>query len=41
MIKNRVQIQNPVSKKWVKIDTKRGRILGYKKEPWKNIEIES
>ena len=33
-----VQIQNPKSKKWVKIDRKLGKIIGRKSTPYKNIE---
>ena len=38
-MKNRfVQIQNPKSKKWVKIDRVLAKIIGYKSTPYKNIE---
>ncbi len=39
MKKNRVQILNPRTKRWVKIDTEKGRILSHKKSPgaYKNI----
>ena len=33
-----VQIQNPKSKQWVKIDRKLGKIVGHKSTPYKNIE---
>jgi len=33
-----VQIQNPKSRNWVKIDRARGIILGYREKPWKNIK---
>ena len=36
--KDRVQIKNPRSKTWVKIDTEHGKILGYKESSWKNIK---
>ncbi len=36
--KDRVQVFNPKSKYWVKINTKRGSILGHKIFPWKNIK---
>jgi len=36
--KNKVQVQNPKSKTWVKIDTEYGKILGHKQIPWKNIQ---
>ena len=32
-VKERVQIQNPVTKRWVKIDTKSGQIVDVKKTP--------
>lgn len=32
-IKNRVQAQNPRTKRWVKIDTTTSRIIGHKKSP--------
>ncbi|GAG40153.1 unnamed protein product [marine sediment metagenome] len=35
--KNRVQLQNPKSKLWVKVDISIGKILGHKKTPYKNI----
>ena len=40
MIKDRVQVLNPKSKCWVKINTKLGSILGHKKDgnPYKNVE---
>ena len=34
-----VQIKNPKSGSYVKIDTSTGRILSYKKTPYKNIPI--
>jgi len=37
--KNRVQLQNPMTKEWVKVNTKTGRIIGRKKTPWKNIKL--
>jgi len=39
MQKDRVQLLNPKSKKWVKIDTKRGAIISHKKSPgaYKNV----
>ena len=35
----RVQVKNPVTKQWVKLDTKTGRIVDSKKSPgpYKNI----
>jgi hypothetical protein len=38
-ISKRVQAQNPVTGRWVKIDTQTGRILDHKKSagPYKNI----
>ena len=36
--KDRIQIQNPRSKRWVKIDTEYSKILGYKNSSWKNIK---
>ena len=38
-ISNRVQALNPVTKKWVKIDTTTGRIVAHKKssKPYKSI----
>lgn len=43
MYKDRVQMFNPRVKRWVKLDTKTGRILGHKsdRKPYKNIEIYS
>ena len=32
-VKERVQVQNPVTKSWVKIDTKSGRIVDVKRTP--------
>ncbi len=39
VVKNRVQALNPITKRWVKIDTTTGRIVGHKKspEPYKHI----
>jgi len=39
-ISNRVQAKNPITKKWVKIDTQTGRIINHKKTPgpYKNIK---
>lgn len=39
MQKDRVQLLNPKSKRWVKIDTKRGIIISHKKSPgaYKNV----
>jgi len=41
MIKDRVQVLNPVTKRYVKINTKTGSIVGHKcdKKPYKNIRI--
>jgi hypothetical protein len=38
-ISKRVQALNPVTKKWVKIDTDTGRIIAHKKDskPYRNI----
>ena len=38
-ISNRMQVLNPVTKRYVKIDTSRGRIVEHKKSPgpYKNI----
>jgi len=38
-ISNRVQVLNPVTKRYVKIDTERGRIVDHKKSPgpYKNV----
>jgi len=38
-IKDRVQLKNPATEKWVKVDTKTGRILNHKKTagPYKGI----
>ncbi len=38
-ISNRVQVLNPVTKRYVKIDTERGRIIEHKKSPgpYKNV----
>jgi len=32
-VKERIQVQNPVTKQWIKIDTKSGRIVDVKKSP--------
>lgn len=32
-VKSRVQVKNPVTKRWVKIDTNSGRIVDHKKTP--------
>lgn len=32
-ISKRAQAKNPITKKWVKIDTRTGRIVGHKKSP--------
>lgn len=39
-IKNRVQVFNPRTKRWVKIDTNTSRIVGHKKSstPYKHIK---
>ena len=34
-----VQLQNPRTKNYVKIDRKLGLIIGYKKTPYKNIKF--
>ena len=38
-VKNRVQVLNPVTKRWVKLDTKTGRIVDHKKTagPYKGV----
>jgi hypothetical protein len=38
-ISKRVQVQNPVTKRYVKIDTKSGKIIDHKKSPgpYRNI----
>jgi len=38
-ISKRVQVLNPVTKRYVKIDTERGRIINHKKSPgpYKNV----
>lgn len=38
-ISNRVQVFNPVTKRYVKIDTERSRIVDHKKSPgpWKHV----
>lgn len=39
-IKNRAQIKNPLTGRWIKLDTKHGGIVGQKstKGPYKNIK---
>lgn len=32
-VKERVQVQNPLTKQWVKIDTKSGQIVDVKRTP--------
>jgi len=32
-ISNRAQAKNPITNRWVKIDTRTGRIIGHKKSP--------
>lgn len=32
-VKNRVQVKNPLTERWVKLDTKTGRIVDHKKTP--------
>lgn len=32
-VKERVQVQNPITKQWVKLDTRTGRIVDSKKSP--------
>jgi len=41
IIKDRVQLRNPRTKEWFKIDTKIGRIIGKKKDKtkWKNVLV--
>ena len=43
MYKNRVQLLNPKTKHWVKVDTDKARIIGHKwdDKPYKNVEIHS
>ncbi|HTR01272.1 MAG TPA: hypothetical protein VMH83_14835 [Candidatus Acidoferrum sp.] len=38
-VKDRVQVKNPVTDKWVKIDTRTGRIIDHKKTngPYKGV----
>lgn len=38
-VKNRVQVKNPVTDRWVKMDTKTGRIVDHKKTPGKYKSI--
>jgi len=33
VIRKRAQAKNPVTKRWVKIDTRTGRIINHKKSP--------
>lgn len=33
MVRERVQVRNPVTGRWVKIDTRTGRIVDHKKSP--------
>jgi hypothetical protein len=41
MIKDRAQLKNPRTGRWVKIDTKKGGIVSHKKSkgPYKNVEV--
>ena len=41
MIKNRVQIKDPINNRWLKFSTKDGRIVSIKKSrgPYKNVKI--
>lgn len=41
MIKNRVQMLNPKTKRYVKIDTETARIIGHKWDgkPYKDVKI--
>jgi hypothetical protein len=32
-VKNRVQVKNPLTNRWVKLDTSTGRIVDHKKSP--------
>ena len=32
-VKDRVQVLNPMTKRWVKLDTRTGRIIDHKKTP--------
>ena len=32
-VKSRVQVKNPVTDRWVKVDTRTGRIVDHKKSP--------
>ena len=40
MKKDRVQLKNPITKRWVKVDTKLGRIIAHKRTfgSYKNIK---
>lgn len=39
-VRERVQVRNPVTDRWVKIDTKTGRIIDHKKTkgPYKGVK---
>ncbi len=39
-VRERVQLQNPVTKNWIKVDTKNGKILDVKRTPgpFKGVE---
>jgi len=41
MYRNRIQMLNPKTKHWVKINTENARIIGHKwdDKPYKNVEI--
>jgi hypothetical protein len=32
-VRDRVQVENPVTKRWIKIDTTTGKIVDHKKSP--------
>ena len=32
-VRDRVQVLNPITKRWVKLDTRTGRIIDHKKTP--------
>ena len=40
-MKNRVQLLNPKTGTWIKIDTEKGNIIGHKKDfkPYKNVDV--
>ena len=40
-VKDRIQVKNPRTEKYVKIDTKKGGIVGHKKSsgPYKDVKI--